>query len=70
MADAKLLADSCDGVLMVIQAGSTPFDLAQKACQEFRDRRLLGVVLNRVKSGHAYSSSCYHDKKFQSKGKR
>jgi capsular exopolysaccharide synthesis family protein len=70
VADAKLLADSCDGVLMVIRAGSTPFDLAQKACQEFRDRRLIGVVLNRVKPGHTYSSFYYHDDKSQLKGKR
>jgi len=46
-------------VLIVVQAASTPFDLAQKACQEFRDRHLLGVVFNRVKPGVGYSSYYY-----------
>jgi capsular exopolysaccharide synthesis family protein len=47
VADASMLARMVDGVLFVVSAGSTPFDLAQKACQEFRDKHLLGVVLNR-----------------------
>lgn len=62
VSDAKLLADLCDGVLVVIQSGSTPFDLAQKACQEFREKHLLGVVLNRVAPGHVYTSYYYQQK--------
>ncbi len=69
VSDAKLLAESCDGVLVVIQAGSTPSDLAQKACQEFRDKRLLGVVLNRVKPGHGYNSYYYYGNKAKTKAK-
>ncbi len=59
VSDASLLADMCDGVLMVVQAAVTPFDLAQKARDGFREKRLLGVVLNRVEPGSAYSSY-YH----------
>lgn len=62
VSDAKLLADSSDGVLMVVQAGVTPFDLAQKACREFHDKKLLGVVLNGVVGGSAYGPAYYHKK--------
>ena len=61
VSDAKLLAQLCDGVLMLVQAGRTPFDLAQEACQEFSKTQLLGVVLNRagdhVGYGYYYSST-------------
>ena len=56
ISDASLLADLCDGVLLVVQANSTPFDVSQKVRQEFRDKRLLGVVLNRAGAGSGYSS--------------
>lgn len=48
VSDAKLLGDPCDGVLMVIAAGTTPIEMGLKACQEFRKDQLLGVVLNRM----------------------
>lgn len=44
--DASLIADGCDGVVLVIKANSTGFDVAGKACSEFRRKPLLGVVLN------------------------
>ncbi len=66
VSDAKMLADLCDGVLMVIEAGETPFDLAQKTCQELRAKHILGVVLNRLNTGHHYNSY-YHDGKRKSK---
>jgi capsular exopolysaccharide synthesis family protein len=59
VSDASLLADLCDGVLLVIQAAKTPFDAAQKAREEFRNKRLLGVVLNRVEPGEGYQA-CYY----------
>ena len=59
VSDAGLFADICDGVLIVVQAGVTPFDLAQKATQEFRSKRLVGVVLNCVEPGLAYGSYYY-----------
>ena len=48
MADASLLAEFCDGILMVVAAGKTPFDMAQKTREHLRKSRLLGVVLNQV----------------------
>jgi protein-tyrosine kinase len=59
VADASVLAKMCDGVLMVVRGGSTPYDLAQKACAEFEDRPLLGVVLNRADSRAGYGSYYY-----------
>ncbi|MGH9353490.1 MAG: CpsD/CapB family tyrosine-protein kinase, partial [Terriglobia bacterium] len=60
LSDASVLADLCDGVLMVVLAGKTPFDMAQKAGQQFRDKRLLGVVLNHVAPQASYSAHYYH----------
>jgi protein-tyrosine kinase len=60
LSDACLLSELCDGVLMVVRASSTPFDLAQKACQKFDGKPLLGVVLNRVKRGASYSAYYYN----------
>jgi capsular exopolysaccharide synthesis family protein len=48
VSDASLMADYCDGVLMVVRSNATPFDVAQKARQEFREERLIGVVLNGI----------------------
>jgi len=59
VSDATILAKMCDGLLMVVRAGSTPFDLAQKACQEFNDRPLLGAVLNRADSRAGYGGYYY-----------
>lgn len=52
--DASLLADLCDGVLLVIRAGETDFELAEKASSEFRDKNLLGVVLNCAEQSEHY----------------
>jgi len=57
--DASLLADMCDGVLFVVRAGSTDFEVAQKACSEFREKNLLGIVLNRVDRADTYNSYYY-----------
>ena len=62
VSDAKLLAGFCDGVLMLVNAGTTPFDLAQKACAEFSQNQLLGVILNRVEPGQNYNSYYHHGK--------
>jgi capsular exopolysaccharide synthesis family protein len=59
VSDASVLAGLCDGVLFVIQAGSTAFDLAQLACQEFRGMKLVGVVLNRVEERVAAAYGAY-----------
>jgi len=54
VSDASLLATVCDGVLIVVRAGATPFDIAQKAHQEFRGKPVVGAVLNRVEPGAVY----------------
>ena len=57
--DASLLADLCDGVLFVVRAGETDFGVAGKASSEFRDKNLLGVVLNRVEQNESYGGYYY-----------
>jgi capsular exopolysaccharide synthesis family protein len=59
LTDASLLAEISDGVLMVVKADETPYDIAQKGCQQFRDKHLVGVVLNRVAPGTSYSAYYY-----------
>lgn len=59
MSDASLMADICDGVLLVVSAGKTPFDVAQKTREIFRQKHLLGVVLNRVQPGSTDSAYYY-----------
>jgi protein-tyrosine kinase len=59
LSDATLLAEYCDGVLLVVRAGETPFDMAQKASHLLAERHLLGVVLNRVAPHSSYSAYYY-----------
>jgi protein-tyrosine kinase len=54
--DASSLADLCDGVLLVVKAGGTDFKLAVKGASEFRNKNLLGVVLNCVDKAESYGS--------------
>jgi protein-tyrosine kinase len=56
LSDASLIAKVCDGVLIVVQSGLTPYDSAQKARREFPAEKLVGVVLNRVPGARAYGS--------------
>lgn len=58
VSDAAVLADMCDGVLMVVQANATPLEAAQKARLEFH-KRLVGVVLNRADAKHSYGTYYY-----------
>jgi len=57
--DASMLADLCDGVLFVVRAGETDYEMAEKASSEFRDKNLLGVVLNCVEKGDTYGTYYY-----------
>jgi protein-tyrosine kinase len=52
--DASSLADLCDGVLFVVKAGETEYQLVEKASSEFLRKNLLGVVLNRVEKDASY----------------
>lgn len=60
VSDAKIVGDLCDGVLMVVRSGSTTLTWAQKACREFAESQLVGIVLNRANPKSAYSSSRYY----------
>ena len=52
--DASILADLCDGVLFVVRAGETSHETAEKASSEFRNKNLLGVVLNQIEKAQSY----------------
>jgi protein-tyrosine kinase len=63
VADSSFLADLVDGVLLVVRAGQTPAETAQRACQELQGRNVVGVVLNAVGPDHAsgaYDYSAYN----------
>ena len=59
VADASILADICDGVLLVVRAGSTPLEVAQRASQELNGRNVIGVVLNAAEELDMYGSNYY-----------
>jgi protein-tyrosine kinase len=59
VADASLLADHVDGVILVVRAASTPTVAAERACQELQGRNVVGVVLNAVEQSQAYGSYYY-----------
>jgi protein-tyrosine kinase len=63
VADARLMAEFCDGVLMVLETGQTPGDLAQLAYEGFRGKRFVGVVLNRADPQSTYGYDYYYPKK-------
>jgi protein-tyrosine kinase len=48
VADASMIANLVDGVLLVVRSNSTPIDAARRARDEFRERNVVGVVLNGV----------------------
>ncbi len=48
VSDAALMANDCDGVLLVVRSNSTPADAARRARREFADRNVVGVVLNGI----------------------
>jgi protein-tyrosine kinase len=59
VADASVLADMCDGVLLVLRAGFTPSDVAQKVRQELEGKKVVGVVFNAVVQTQAYEQYYY-----------
>jgi capsular exopolysaccharide synthesis family protein len=56
VADATVLGGMSDGVLLVVRASSTPSDMARKACREFQDSHILGVVLNTADEHSEYGT--------------
>jgi protein-tyrosine kinase len=59
VADASVLADFCDGVLLVVKAGSTPTAVAQRARHELQGRNVVGVLLNSVREDDVAYGSYY-----------
>lgn len=64
VADACVLAEHCEGLLLVVKAGSTPLAIVQRAQQELQSRNIIGVVLNAVEEqtlsyGAYYASDPY-----------
>jgi protein-tyrosine kinase len=57
--DASLIADKCDGVLFVVLAGVTDYEMAERAASEFQEKNLLGVILNRVEKDASYGNYYY-----------
>jgi protein-tyrosine kinase len=57
--DASSLADLCDGVLFVVRAGVTDYEAAKKGSMEFREKNLLGVVLNQVENSEGQGGYYY-----------
>jgi protein-tyrosine kinase len=73
VSDASLLANFCDGVLIVVRSDVTPFDMARKARMEFKEKQLVGVVLNGIDSETSAYSRYYYGyegKDRQSTGQR
>jgi Mrp family chromosome partitioning ATPase len=53
------LANLCDGVLLVVRAGTTPSEVAQRAQHELNGKNVVGVVLNAVDEASMYGSAYY-----------
>lgn len=69
VSDAGLMANTCDGVLMVVRSQATPFDIARKAQKEFRVQQLVGVVLNAIEARSMPYSQYYYPASGKPNGK-
>jgi Mrp family chromosome partitioning ATPase len=49
--DAKILAGLADGAVLVVEAGSTRCQLAQRAIEAIGRERVVGAVLNQFSDG-------------------
>jgi len=61
VSDASVLANACDGVLMVVRSNATPSDAARRAVQEFPEESLVGIVLNGTSGGDARYARYYYE---------
>jgi capsular exopolysaccharide synthesis family protein len=68
VADAGVIANWCDGVLLVVRAEFTPAPVILKSRQELKARNVVGVVLNAVAEG-ALTYSSYYSSGYGSNGK-
>ncbi|MGG3693638.1 CpsD/CapB family tyrosine-protein kinase [Heyndrickxia ginsengihumi] len=62
--DAQILANECDGTVLVVSSGQTEIDAAKKAKEMLTSSTtpLLGVVLNNKKAKHAQHYYYYYGK--------
>jgi protein-tyrosine kinase len=60
VSDTGLLANYCDGVLLVVRSNNTPIDAARRAKNDFGDRPVVGVVLNGIAHDLAPYSQYYY----------
>lgn len=60
VSDTSVMAEHCDGVLLVVRAKMTPFDVIQKVKKQIGDKKILGVVLNAVDDRDAYGPNYYY----------
>jgi len=70
VSDAKLTAELCDGVLMVVRSGQTPADAARRVAQELRGKRFLGVILNYSDQKLRYGSYSYNNHSEKTNGSK
>jgi polysaccharide chain length determinant protein (PEP-CTERM system associated) len=63
LADANVITGMADGLIMVIWAEHTPQHIVQRAIADLDSRKILGVVLNDVKSYMSHYYYYHHQKK-------
>jgi capsular exopolysaccharide synthesis family protein len=63
VADTSVMVRLVDGVLMVINVGTVPRELAKQSKEQLEKvgARILGVVLNRVDARQGYGYYCYYE---------
>lgn len=61
LSDANLLARMVDAAVMVVKAGSTPFEMVQRAIEAIGRDRTVGVVLNRADPGQDSAGYAYYN---------
>ena len=54
--DSLILSRQVDGVILVLKAGSTPKEVAKRACDLLKDARgdSIGIILNNMKRALPY----------------
>lgn len=57
--DASLLTTMVDGVILVVSAGTTPYQIVQQAAETIGQNQLIGVVLNRANPRNLVSIEHY-----------
>jgi capsular exopolysaccharide synthesis family protein len=61
LSDARFITGFVDGVLLVISAGQTPYQLVQRAIAEVGAERIIGTVMNRFEGRRGGSNRSYLD---------